>query len=101
LTLVFSISEVSDKAIKAVNQLNIVNFLISFLTAADQCPNKVVVAAGQCLTTLTDDNKDITQHFESHPEYTQMLLDILQKYQTMDKMLVRILACGKLMDKWV
>ncbi|KAI8887800.1 ARM repeat-containing protein [Backusella circina FSU 941] len=96
--IIWSLSEASDKAIKAVNQLNIVNFLISFLTAADQCPNQVVVAAGQCLTTLTDDNKDIQKEFEGHPEYTQLLLDVLQKYQTMDKMLVRILACAVLMN---
>lgn len=109
-------SEASDKHIKAINRLNIVTFLISFLSAADQCPTHVVVAAGkfffyifkskgdtkstdyillgQCLTTLTDDNKDIYIEFKNHPEYVQMLLNILNKFESPDKLLVRVLACG-------
>lgn len=106
-------SEASEKYIKAVNRLNIVTFLISFLSAADQCPTRVVVAAGninitdilerlyvnsnklgQCLTTLTDDNKDIYIEFQRHPEYVQMLLNILTKFETPDKLLIRVLACG-------
>lgn len=49
---------------------------------------------GQCLTTLTDDNKDIYIEFQSHPEYIQMLLNILTKFESPDKLLVRVLACG-------
>lgn len=50
-------SETSDKGIKAVNQLNVVNFLISFLSAADQCPTKVVVAAGNVIEEKRNEEK--------------------------------------------
>ncbi|KAI8090914.1 armadillo-type protein [Gilbertella persicaria] len=96
--IIWSLSETSEKYIKAINRLNIVTFLISFLSAADQCPNKVVVAAGQCLTTLTDDNKDIYIEFQNHPEYIQTLLNILNKFESPDKLLVRVLACAILMN---
>ncbi|GAA5801878.1 hypothetical protein HPULCUR_007335 [Helicostylum pulchrum] len=96
--IIWSLSEASDKHIKAINRLNIVTFLISFLSAADQCPTHVVVAAGQCLTTLTDDNKDIYIEFKNHPEYVQMLLNILNKFESPDKLLVRVLACAILMN---
>ncbi|KAI7895572.1 armadillo-type protein [Mucor mucedo] len=96
--IIWSLCEASDKYIKAINRLNIVTFLISFLSAADQCPTRVVVAAGQCLTTLTDDNKDIYIEFQSHPEYIQMLLNILTKFDGADKLLVRVLACAILMN---
>ncbi|KAI7904755.1 armadillo-type protein [Cokeromyces recurvatus] len=96
--IIWSLSETSDKYIKAINRLNIVTFLISFMSSADQCPTKVVVAAGQCLTTLTDDNKDIYIEFQNHPEYIQTLLSILTKFESPDKTLVRVLACAILMN---
>ncbi|KAI9473535.1 MAG: armadillo-type protein [Benjaminiella poitrasii] len=96
--IIWSFSEASDKYIKAVNRLNIVTFLISFMSFANQCPTKVVVAAGQCLTTLTDDNKDIYIEFQNHPEYIQTLIDILTKFKSPDKLLVRVLACAILMN---
>ncbi|CAO3598218.1 unnamed protein product [Absidia cylindrospora] len=96
--IVWAISEASDKYIKAVNRLNLIDFFISFLSTADQCPTRVVVAAGQCLTTLTEDNKDILIEFKNHPEYVNMLFDILNKFNSSDKVLVRVLACAILMN---
>lgn len=92
--LLYNISESSDKYIKAINRLNLINFFISFLSSADQCPTRVIVAAGQCLTTLTEDNKDIYIEFQNHPEYINMLFNILTKFDSPDKILVRVLACG-------
>ncbi|KAI8138967.1 armadillo-type protein [Fennellomyces sp. T-0311] len=92
--VIWSICEASDKYIKAVNRLNIISFLISFLSSADQCPTHVVVAAGQCLTTLTDNNKDINIEFQNRPEYVKMLQDILSKFQDQSMILVRVLACA-------
>jgi hypothetical protein len=46
------------------------------------------------LTTLTEDNKDIYIEFQNHPEYANMLFDILNKFNTPEKVLVRVLACG-------
>ncbi|KAG2225776.1 hypothetical protein INT45_011444 [Circinella minor] len=92
--VIWSVCEASDKYIKAVNRLNIIAFLISFLSSADQCPTHVVIAAGQCLTTLTDNNKDIYIEFQNHPEYVKMLFDILKKFQDPSMILVRVLACA-------
>ncbi|KAL0092510.1 armadillo-type protein [Phycomyces blakesleeanus] len=96
--IVWSIIEASDKYIKAINRLNIITFLISFLSAADQCPTRVVVAAGQCLTTLTDENKDIYIEFQNHPEYISTLVGILTKFTRPEDTLVRVLACAILMN---
>ncbi|KAI9301750.1 armadillo-type protein [Cunninghamella echinulata] len=96
--IIWAISEASDKYIKAINRLNMINFFISFLSAADQCPTRVVVAAGQCLTTLTEDNKDIYIEFQNHPEYINMLFNILTRFDSPDKILVRVLACAILMN---
>ncbi|KAI9266494.1 armadillo-type protein [Phascolomyces articulosus] len=92
--VIWSLCEASDKYIKAVNRLNIITFLISFLSSADQCPTNVVIAAGQCLTTLTDNNKDIYIEFQNHPEYVKMLFEILNKFQDSSMILVRVLACA-------
>lgn len=46
------------------------------------------------MTTLTEDNKDIYIEFQNHPEYSQMLFDVLRKFQTPETILVRVLACG-------
>ncbi|KAI8975665.1 armadillo-type protein [Mycotypha africana] len=96
--IIWSLSETSDNYIKAINRLNIIAFLISFLSAADQCPTKVVIAAGQCLTTLTDDNKDIYIEFQNHPDYIQTMLNILDKFDSPEKILVRVLCCAILMN---
>ncbi|CAO3617277.1 unnamed protein product [Cunninghamella blakesleeana] len=96
--IIWAISESSDKYIKAINRLNMINFFISFLSSADQCPTRVVVAAGQCLTTLTEDNKDIFIEFQNHPEYINMLFNILTKFNSPDKILVKVLACAILMN---
>lgn len=40
-------SEASDKYIKAINRMNIVTFLSSFLLSGDQCPTRVIIAAGE------------------------------------------------------
>lgn len=48
---------------------------------------------GQCLNTLTDDNKDLFIEFQNHPEYVQSLLNIIN--QQNDNILIQVLACGK------
>ncbi|KAI8883817.1 ARM repeat-containing protein [Backusella circina FSU 941] len=50
--IIWGICEASDKYVTAINRMNIVTFLISFLISFEQCPTKVVIAAGQCLNTL-------------------------------------------------
>ncbi|KAI9312969.1 armadillo-type protein [Dichotomocladium elegans] len=96
--IIWSISEASDKHIRAVNRLNVIAFLISFLSAADQIPNRVVVAAGQCLNTLTDNNKDIYIEFQNNSQYIKMLYDIVDKFKDPNMILVRVLACAILVN---
>ncbi|RUS17101.1 hypothetical protein BC937DRAFT_90414 [Endogone sp. FLAS-F59071] len=98
ISIIWSMSETSDKVLKAVNKLNLIPFLVSFLSAADKAPVKVVVTAGQCLNTLTDDNKEIYFQFQSHPEYTQQLMNVISINTGEDRLLVRILACAILMN---
>lgn len=88
-------SEASDKYVKAINRMNVVAFLTSFLVSGHECPTRVVIAAGQCLNTLTDDNKDICIEFQNHPEYIQSLLNIVNNNENADHVLVQVLACGK------
>jgi hypothetical protein len=45
--IIWTLGEFSEESIKAINQLNLVGFLISFLSFADQCPARVVIAAGK------------------------------------------------------
>jgi hypothetical protein len=75
--------------------MNIVSFLISFLISFEQCPTKVVIAAGQCLNTLTDDNMDICMDFQSHPDYAKSLFSIISKNDNPNQILVQVLSCGK------
>jgi len=98
ISILWSLSETSESHLKSLNRLNIITFLTSFMASADKCPRKVVIAAGQCLNTLTDDNKDIYIEFQNHPEYIEMLVSIVKNMTDEDKMLVRILACATLLN---
>lgn len=99
ISILWSLSETSESHLKSINRLNdIVTFLTSFMAAADKCPRKVVIAAGQCLNTLTDDNKDIFIEFQNHPEYIDMLVSIVKNVTDEEYMLVRILACATLLN---
>jgi hypothetical protein len=60
---------------------------------------KWLTVLGQCLNTLTDDNKDIYIEFQNHPEYTTTLLNLINDSSNT---LVQVLACGMCIDayKW-
>ncbi|CAO3653544.1 unnamed protein product [Mucor hiemalis] len=94
--IIWCICEASDKYIKAINRMNIITFLTSFLLCGEQCPTRVVVAAGQCLNTLTDDNKDLLIEFQNHPQYAESLFNIIKNEN--ENTLVQVLACAILMN---
>lgn len=48
---------------------------------------------GQCLNTLTDDNKDLLIEFQNHPQYAESLFNIIKNEN--ENTLVQVLACGK------
>ncbi|KAI8380805.1 armadillo-type protein [Blakeslea trispora] len=96
ISIIWCISEASDKYIKAINRMNLISFLISFLIHSHQCPSRVVIAAGQCLNTLTDNNRDIYIEFQNHPDYIQSLLNLVKSKE--DNVLVKVLACAILIN---
>ena len=88
-------SETSNKALKAVNDTNLVPFLVSFLQAYDRLPLSTVNAAGdilpdwtvevpdllpaQCLYVLTEENDSAIEIFRNESSYVSSLFDIAQK----------------------
>ncbi|KAI9259959.1 armadillo-type protein [Helicostylum pulchrum] len=94
--IIWCICEASDKYVKAINRMNIVTFLTSFLMSGEQCPTRVIVAAGQCLNTLTDDNKDLLIEFKNNPHYIENLLNIVKNNS--QNILVQVLSCAILIN---
>ncbi|KAF7965179.1 hypothetical protein HWV62_36591 [Athelia sp. TMB] len=76
ITILWCLSETSNKALNAINQINLVPFLMSFLAARDQLPTATVTAAAHCLYVLTDDNFPATSEVRSNAAYTTCLLDV-------------------------
>lgn len=85
--------ETSNKALNAVNQLDLVPFLTSFLAARDKLPLSTVTSAGdlhhrllvlektdehlaQCLYVLTDDNAPAVNAVRSNFAYLSCLHEI-------------------------
>jgi hypothetical protein len=87
-------SETSNKALKAVNDANLVPFLVAFLQAHEHLPLSTVNAAGifcspdpnvmcvvdplpaQCLYVLTEDNDPAIETLRSESSYVSTLLEI-------------------------
>jgi hypothetical protein len=88
--------ETSNKALNAINQMNLVPFLMSFLSSRDKLPISTITAAGMCrsilmpihlsnlfavahcLYVLTDDNYPAISDIRSNTAYTYCLLDIVR-----------------------
>lgn len=76
-TILWCLSETSNKALNAVNQINLVPFLMSFLAARAKLPIATVTAAAQCLYVLTDDNQPAIDELRSNAAYSTCLLEIV------------------------
>ncbi|CAB4409071.1 unnamed protein product [Rhizophagus irregularis] len=59
ICILWALSETSQKVLRRINNMNIVPFLMAFFTQVEKIPLKTLVAAAQCLHTITDDNSDI------------------------------------------
>ncbi|KAJ7623345.1 armadillo-type protein [Roridomyces roridus] len=79
ITLLWCLSETSNKALNAINQLQLVPFLISFLGARQKIPLATVTAAAQCLYVLSDDNPPAIADLRADGGYIACLLSILQE----------------------
>ncbi|KIJ54300.1 hypothetical protein M422DRAFT_154105 [Sphaerobolus stellatus SS14] len=78
ITIFWCLSETSNKALKAVNEANLIPFLVSFLRAHEQLPLPTVVAAAQCLYVLTDDNDVAIDALQNEAPYVNSLLKLAQ-----------------------
>ncbi|KAG0208513.1 hypothetical protein BGX28_000567 [Mortierella sp. GBA30] len=95
ISVVWAMCENSEKALKVVNKLNIVPFLMSFMSNVDKLPPKVIVAAAQCLYTLTDDNPECRVVFVKNPDYVKPFMTILSlNVNAEEELLIKTLACG-------
>ncbi|KAI0315662.1 ARM repeat-containing protein [Amylostereum chailletii] len=106
ITILWCLSETSNKALSAVNQLALVPFLMSFLASRNKLPLATVTSAAQCLYVLTDDNRAATEEIRADSSYLTCLLEIARarsgdlggkgKEPATEERAVamRVLACG-------
>ncbi|KAF8518620.1 armadillo-type protein [Gautieria morchelliformis] len=76
ITIFWCLSETSNKALMAVNDISLVPFLVAFLQAHDHIPLCTVNAAAQCLYVLTEENDPAIESLRSESSYVSSLLDI-------------------------
>ncbi|KAL1923083.1 uncharacterized protein VTP21DRAFT_9459 [Calcarisporiella thermophila] len=101
ISIFWSLSENSQKALSRLNKMDIVAYLMAFLSIIpnDKVPLRVSVTAAECLHTLTDDNKDGLTPFKQHPEYTNVLIGIVNNTKNDEEYtLLRVLASGILLN---
>ncbi|KAI0652564.1 ARM repeat-containing protein [Trametes meyenii] len=78
ITILWCLSETSNKALNAINEISLVPFLMSFLAARNNLPLSTVTSAAQCLYVLTDENPVIIEEVRTNAEYTACLLSIVR-----------------------
>ncbi|KAF8971665.1 armadillo-type protein [Flammula alnicola] len=81
ITTIWCLSESSNKALNAINDIRLVPFLMSFLAARDKLPLAPVTAAAQCLYVLTDDNYPAISDVRTDASYISCLLSIARQEQ--------------------
>ncbi|KAH9950943.1 ARM repeat-containing protein [Amylocystis lapponica] len=108
ITILWCLSETSNKAMNAINQIPLVPFLMSFLASRDKLPASTVASAAQCLYVLTDENLPIIEEVHMNAAYTACLLSIssrtVQHQKRMAKtkksrrraLALRVLCCADL-----
>ncbi|KAF8079006.1 armadillo-type protein [Lyophyllum atratum] len=84
ITTLWCLSEASNKALNAINEIHLVPFLISFLAARDKIPLAPVTAAAHCLYVLTDDNYPAISDLRADAGYISCLLEIVQSAEAVN-----------------
>ncbi|CAG8597124.1 14858_t:CDS:10 [Funneliformis caledonium] len=96
ICIIWALSETSQKILRGINNMNIVHFLMAFFINIEKIPIKTVIAAAQCLHTITDENSDIHRQFELNPQYIQIFLDIINLERDItlndDELLIKVLT---------
>ncbi|CAE6387250.1 unnamed protein product [Rhizoctonia solani] len=100
ITILWCLSETSNKALNAINSISLVPFLMAFLINRTKLPRQVVHAAAQCLYVLSEDNPPAIQNIRSESEYIACLVAISTTPQGPNDdewdIGIRVLACGSL-----
>ncbi|KIK70596.1 hypothetical protein GYMLUDRAFT_65816 [Collybiopsis luxurians FD-317 M1] len=78
ITTLWCLSETSNKALNAINSINLIPFLMSFLASRDKLSIAPLLAAAQCLYVLTDDNEPAITSLKSNAGYISCLFSIAQ-----------------------
>ncbi|KAH9923614.1 ARM repeat-containing protein [Fomitopsis serialis] len=78
ITILWCLSETSNKAMNAINQISLVPFLMSFLASRERLPISTVTSAAQCLYVLTDENPPAIEEVRSNAPYSACVLSIVQ-----------------------
>lgn len=78
ITTLWCLSETSNKALNAINEIHLIPFLMSFLASRDKLPFAPVTSAAQCLYVLTDDNYPAITDIRAYASYITCLLDIVR-----------------------
>ncbi|EOR03658.1 hypothetical protein E3P92_02236 [Wallemia ichthyophaga] len=100
VTIFWCLSETSNKAFKAVNDLSLPPFLVAFLKndLRKNAPLSTTIASAQCLFVLSEENSMFKRHFTDNPGDCTALVDIVQdSFDGQDQVkatLSKILACG-------
>ncbi|KAF9451411.1 ARM repeat-containing protein [Macrolepiota fuliginosa MF-IS2] len=76
ITVLWCLSETSNKALNAINEINLTPFLMSFLASREKLPLGPVVSAAQCLYVLTDDNPPAIAVVRTDASHLSCLLSI-------------------------
>ncbi|CUA76366.1 HEAT repeat-containing protein 3 [Mus musculus] [Rhizoctonia solani] len=100
ITILWCLSETSNKALNAINSIPLIPFLMAFLINRAKLPRQVVHAAAQCLYVLSEDNPSAIQNVRSESEYIACLVAVSTAPQGPNDdewdIGIRVLACGSL-----
>ncbi|KJA28497.1 hypothetical protein HYPSUDRAFT_129419 [Hypholoma sublateritium FD-334 SS-4] len=99
ITILWCLSETSNKALHVINDTHLVPFLMSFLAARDNLPLTTVSSAAQCLYVLTDDNRPAISDVRTDASYLACLLSIARQEQAQadpKSITLAVLAAGTL-----
>ncbi|KAJ7743939.1 armadillo-type protein [Mycena maculata] len=77
ITILWCLSETSNKALTAINEMKLIPFLMSFLAAPEKIPLPPITAAAQCLYVLTDDNYPAIADVRSDSGYITCLMAVI------------------------
>ncbi|KAI9508368.1 ARM repeat-containing protein [Russula earlei] len=106
ITILWCLSETSNKALNAVSDLALVPFLMSFLSSRDRLPLSTVTSAAQCLYVLTEDNPPVVNEARANFSNVTCLLEIAKTHRDVQDVkgknaageeravALAILACG-------